>query len=236
MSERIGILGGTFDPIHLGHRDVALAACTAIPRLRIVIVPANIPPHRSPPAASSYHRFAMAALMAASRSGWTVCDMELQVHEPSYTSQTLRRFHALGYAPHELFFLTGADAFLEIQVWKDYPSILDAAHFVAVSRPGLPAGQLPARLPGLAGRMVRPPLAADAAGATSIVLIDADTADVSATAIRQRRAEGRSIAGMVDESVRYHIEQHGLYTAAARGRRGSDGCAGSPAGRLHGQD
>ena len=233
---RIGILGGTFDPIHRGHTDVAQAACDSIGPMRLVIIPANIPPHRPQPFASAYHRFAMAALVVASRPGWSVSDLELRIDRPSYTSATLRRHRELGYSASELFFLIGADAFADIGSWRDYPLILDFAHFVAVSRPGCPAGELPGRLPSLAPRMVRPPLDEIAETKPSIILIDADTTDVSSTAIRRCRVEGRSISGMVDRSVQQHIEQHGLYAAVVSGRSDNDDQAGSSAGRLHGQD
>lgn len=233
---RIGILGGTFDPIHRGHTDVAEAACRWIDPMRLVLIPANIPPHRPQPEASAFHRFAMAALVVSSHPGWSVSDLELRIDTPSYTSTTLQRFHGRGYNASELFFLIGADAFADIASWKDYPLILDGAHFVVVSRPGSPAGELPQRLPSLTPRMVRPPLDAITEATPSIILIDADTADVSSTAIRRCRAEGRPIAGMVDRSVQQHIEQHGLYTSEVPGRRGYDGEAGLPAGRLHGQD
>lgn len=224
---RIGILGGTFDPIHLGHTDVARAACAAIDPMRLVIIPSSIPPHRPQPLASSYHRFAMAALVVAAHQGWSVSDLELRVEQPSYTWSTLQRFHERGYSPSELFFLLGADAFAEIVTWKHYPDILDAAHFVVVSRPGSPVAELPARLPSLATRMVRPPLSEAGESQPSIILIDAETTDVSATAIRRHRAEGRPIAGMVDRGVQQHIEQHGLYSAKVPGRRGSDDRADS---------
>ena len=219
---RIGILGGTFDPIHRGHTDLAQAVCQVIDPLRLVVIPSNIAPHRSPAVVSAYHRFALAALVVAGRPGWSVSDLELRTDAPSYTSSTLRRFHERGYSPQELFFLMGADAFADIAAWRDYPQILDAAHFVVVSRPGSPAGELPDRLPTLSARMVTPPIDDAKEGRPSIILIDADTADVSSTAIRRARAEGRSIAGMVDRSVQQHIEQHGLYTPNVPGRRGSD--------------
>jgi nicotinate-nucleotide adenylyltransferase len=219
---RIGILGGSFDPFHRGHIDVAEAACRAVDRMRVVVIPANITPHRPQPVASPYHRFAMAALAVATHPGWTVSDQELRIDEPSYTATTLRRFHGRGYSAVELFFLLGADAFTDIEMWKDFPELLDLAHFVVVSRPGSPAGELPGRFPGLASRMVRPPLSDAAEHTPSIILIDADTADVSSTAIRRARSEGRPITGMVDRSVQQHIEQHGLYTPSSPGRRASD--------------
>jgi nicotinate-nucleotide adenylyltransferase len=202
----------------------------------VIVIPANIPPHRPQPFASSYHRFAMAALAVSRRPGWRLSDLELRTEAPSYTTTTLRRFHERGYTPLELFFLIGADAFADIVAWKDYPQILDAAHFVVVSRPGCGVGELSRRLLHLAPRMIQPPLDTSPTHGPSIILIDADTADVSSTAIRHSRAEHRSIAGMVEPSVQQHIEQHGLYTPAIPGRRRSDERLVSSAGRLHGQN
>jgi nicotinate-nucleotide adenylyltransferase len=235
-TRRIGILGGTFDPIHRGHTDLAHAAADALAFTRVILIPASIPPHRPQPFASSYHRFAMAALAVAGRSGWRLSDLELRTEAPSYTTTTLRRFHERGYPPAELFFLIGADAFADIGAWKDYPQILGAAHFVVVSRPGCSASDLPRRLPQLAPRMIRPPLLEHPTAEPSIILIDAGTADVSSTAIRRCRAESQPITGMVDPRVQQHIEQHGLYTAMVPGRRRDDGHLDSSAGRLHGQD
>jgi nicotinate-nucleotide adenylyltransferase len=209
---RLGILGGTFDPIHCGHVDAAAAAQSALGLAGVLIVPSHTPPHRPEPQASSYHRFAMAALAVAGRDGWRASDLELLREPPSYTADTLVRLHDEGFAPDALVFVLGADAFADIETWRGFPGVLDLAHFAVVSRPGTPAAGLARRLPALADRMTR----RLAPGASpSIVLLEAPTADVSSTAIRRLRAEGRSIAGLVPPSVAQHIEQHGLYAASA---------------------
>ena len=235
-TRRIGILGGTFDPIHWGHLEAGFAAETALDLMRMLVVTASVPPHRPQPCASSYHRFAMVALAVAGRAGWRAADIELRNSARSYTSATLQKFHERGYAASELFFVVGADAFAEIASWKDYPAILDFSHFAVVARPGFPVGDLPHRLPLLAKRMERPPLDSAALVDPLILLIDAPIADVSSTAVRDRRARGESIAGLVPDSVRQHIEQHGLYTSMPNGRRANDALPSSAAGKLHGQD
>src|SRR5947209_8259882 len=137
MVRRIGILGGTFDPIHRGHLDLAEAAERRLALTEVLVIPSNIPPHRPQPAASSCHRFAMVALAIVGRPHWRVSDIELAAGSaPSFTVTTLDRLHADGYAPTELFFLIGADAFADIDSWRDYPAILDRAHFAVTSRPG----------------------------------------------------------------------------------------------------
>jgi nicotinate-nucleotide adenylyltransferase len=235
-ARRIGILGGTFDPIHCGHLDVGEAAAAALALTRMYVITANVPPHRPQPSTSTFHRFAMVSSAIAGRSGWRASDLELRSSAPSFTSTTLECFHDRGYLPGELFFVLGADAFVDITAWHEYPAVLDAANFAVVSRPGCPVAQLPDRLPSLRDRMRAPIREAPAQAEPLIFLIDAPTAAASATAIRQRRAAGESIAGLVPPSVEQHIEQHGLYTSMTPGRRGSDTPGPARAGRLHGEE
>ena len=234
MVRRIGIFGGTFDPIHAGHVDIGAAAESALNLTRLFLIPARMPPHRPHAFASRFHRFAMAALTVAGKPVWRVSDLELREEGPSYTSTTLKRFHERGYGESELFFVIGADAFADIASWKDYPKLLECAHFAVVSRPGCSVDELPRRLPQLARNMVTVPSGRAAPSTPSIILIDARTADVSSTAIRKRRAAGQSIAGFVEPGVQQHIEQHGLYTPIEPGRRRSDAPPAPAAGRLHG--
>ncbi len=214
---RVGILGGTFDPIHLGHLAVADAACTALELAEVILIPSNHPPHRRvEPTASGYHRFAMAALAAADRPRLVVSDMELRADNWSYTSVTLRRLHVAAFTVSQLFFITGADAFAEIATWNDYPAILDLAHFVVVSRPGHLASALPERLPTLAPRMIMCRLGerdapADPADSPAIWLIDAPTPDVSSTEVRARARAGESLDGLVPPGVAAHIRRNRLY-------------------------
>ena len=229
-ARRIGILGGTFDPIHCAHIDMGRAASNALGLTTLFVIPAHIPPHRETPHASSHHRFAMVTLAIAAESRWQASDMELRTEDRSYTSDTLARFHERGYAASELFFIIGTDAFADIASWKDYPQIVSRASFAVVSRPGYPVARLPEQLPFLKARMVRTPTDLASHAGTRVFLIDAPTADVSSTAIRQARAAGRSIAGMVVPSVQQYIEQHGLYTSAPPGRRANDSPS-SPGGR-----
>jgi nicotinate-nucleotide adenylyltransferase len=219
IPRRVGILGGTFDPIHCGHVETAAAAAHALDLTEVFVVPACVPPHRAQPSASAFHRFAMAAMAVAGRRGWRASDVELlAAASPSFTSDTLRLFREQGYAPGELFFILGADAFAEIATWREYPSILESAHFAVVSRPGSGTSDLHHRLPALASRMVAPS-ALPRAGSTQIILIEAPTPDVSSTAIRLRVALGDTIAGMVPAGVLQHIEQHGLYRSTPAERR-----------------
>jgi nicotinate-nucleotide adenylyltransferase len=214
--ERLGLLGGTFDPIHRGHLDAARAVRDALGLDRVLLVPASVPPHRpSQPRASAFHRFAMAALAVQGDERLEISDVELLAPGPSYTATTLAAFHARGYAPEQLFFVTGADAFAEIATWRHYPALLDAAHFVVVSRPGYDHEEVCRRAPALRSRIVdlrtysnRPTGVPEA---PSVIFLDATTPDVSSTAIRRRLAAGDGIDDMVSPEVLRHITRHHLY-------------------------
>ena len=217
---RVGLLGGTFDPIHVGHLETASAARRSLQLDWVHVLTSNVPPHRAhQPAASSHHRFAMTALAVNGIDGLRASDIELSTPGPSYTADTLTRFsRATGLAVSQIFFITGADAFAEIETWHRYPEVLDLANFIVVSRPGFAVQALGLRLPTLAGRMIdvdvnQPTARSQTPGAInhSIFLVNATTPDVSSSDIRQRLLTRQSIAGLVPATVERHIAQHGLY-------------------------
>ena len=209
---RIGILGGTLDPIHCGHVGAAAAARDALGLTNVLVIPSHVPPHRlSRPVASGYHRFAMAALAVSNEPCLEVSDVELRTAGPSYTVDTLERLHANGLAASQIFFITGADAFAEIATWKRYPEVLALAHFVVVSRPGHALESLRGRLPALADRMRAAATSAGDGADPLIYLLHAPTPDVSSTVVRERLRRGEPIAGLVPPLVEAHILKHGLY-------------------------
>lgn len=216
---RLGVLGGTFDPIHLGHLAAAQAAQAVLELDAVRFIPSGRPPHRADsPQASEYHRLAMIRLAiaeaAAADAHWEISDLELRRTGPSYTVDTLGALHAEGFAPAQIVFILGADAFADVATWHRYPDVLDAAHFAVVARPGTRLESLEDRLPGLASRMTRP---AEALAATSpaIVLVEAETPDVSSTEIRRRAARGEPLDGLVSPDVAGYIDRHALYRGAA---------------------
>lgn len=214
---RVGVLGGTFDPIHLGHLAAAAAAHRALDLDRVLLMPSHVPPHRAAqPHASPFHRFAMTALAAQTDAVLAASDLELQAPGPTYTSTTLERLAACGYDRSQLFFITGADAFADIETWRDYPALLERSHFVVISRPGRRASELRRALPTLASRMIDAPpgpvATASRPASAWILLLDASTPDVSSTAIRRCAAEGAPLDGLVTPEVADHIQRHRLYT------------------------
>jgi nicotinate-nucleotide adenylyltransferase len=213
----IGILGGTFDPVHNGHLDLARAAQQALSLDELWLMPCRVPPHRTAPHASAAHRFAMAALAASSFPHMLVSDLEMTSDAPSYTVDTLDRLGRRGADMSRVFVITGADAFAGIASWRAFPAVLDRCHFAVVSRPGLPALTLRDRLPDLASRMVTMPAAVTAQPA--ILLIDAPTAPIASTDVRARLAAGGRASDLVPALVDAHIQKHHLYSAdPAKGR------------------
>ncbi len=224
-AQRTGVLGGTFDPIHVGHLAVASQALRALALDEVLLLPLRVPSHRpAEPAASPEDRLAMATLAArGSEQPFRASDIELVRPGLSFTADTLRALHAAGYAPWQLYFLTGADAFADIGTWREYPALLDLAHFVACARPGWPVAALPLRLPTLASRMVGVTAATPYRGAdgpdegpTRVFLLDLITPDVASTTIRARARAGQPIADLVPPEVDDYIHRHGLYGTRVR--------------------
>lgn len=212
---RVGLLGGTFDPIHIGHLAAARVAQQALELDRVRFVPAARPPHRpDSPRASEYHRVEMIRRAICDVAGWEVSDLELRRQGPSYTWDTLRSLHQEGLSPTQIFFIAGADAFAEIATWYRYPDVLDAAHFVVITRPGFSLDAVRQRTPTLVARMTDAAAIA-AATTTRIIPLESHTPDVSSTEIRARAARGASLDQFVPPAVAAYIEQNHLYTASA---------------------
>jgi nicotinate-nucleotide adenylyltransferase len=198
----VGVLGGTFDPIHNGHMAAARAAQVHLALDAISLIPSRIPPHRRDPVgATSEQRYEMTQLAAAEHPTWSASRIELDREGPSYTFDTLTE---LGRSRAQIFFITGADAFAEIATWSRYPAVLDLANFVVVSRPGFTLDSLRARVPSAFSPRV--------SSATRVILVEADTPDVSSTDIRRRVRAGDSLTGLVPDSVARYIALHRLYT------------------------
>ena len=219
-----GVLGGTFDPIHQGHLDVANAARQILGLDKIFLVPSCIPPHRSSkPKVSAHHRSTMVALAVLNDQHLRVSDLELKTAGPSYTSLTIDQLHQAGYDRFELFFIVGGDAFLEIASWKGYPKILEQCHFVVISRPGHQLNEITTRFSELSDKIRWVNSESNLSGTheivpqkasietTSIFIIETPTTDVSSTEIRRRLATGKSISGLVPNEVAAYIHRHGLY-------------------------
>ena len=229
----LGVLGGTFDPIHNGHLAAAEAAQAALNLEAITLIPSRIPPHRHDPVgATAEQRFDMAALAANEKPGWSASRIEIDRHGPSFTYDTLVELRqklrgeaamsefaggagAAGKRVEwQLFFVLGADAFAEIATWSRYPAVLDLAHFVVVSRPGITLDSLRERVPSAFAR--HPPCSPSrfrdlGSEETRVILVEAATPDISSTDLRRRVRAGQSLTDLVPDPVADYISMHRLY-------------------------
>ena len=218
---RLGVLGGTFDPIHLGHLAAGDAAQQALSIDSMLLMPSRQPPHRADPVtAGPEDRFAMATLAAGERPGWTASRIELDREGHSYTYDTLVELRkALSEAPGstggggeaQIFFIIGADAFAEIASWYRYPAVLDLAHFVVVSRTGITLDSLRERVPSAFSRPLDTARGQQPSANTRVILVEAHTPDISSTDIRRRARAGHSLSGYVPDRVADYIRDHHLY-------------------------
>jgi nicotinate-nucleotide adenylyltransferase len=217
LRQRIGVYGGTFDPIHNGHLKVAEAISNAFALDRLLLVVSAIPPHKRKQAIGSpFHRLAMAALATADSPQMFVSTVELESPSRPYTIETLERLRA-ELQPVQLFFVMGADSFKDVTSWHEYERILSEYDVIVATRPGYRSGeniaanlapQLQARVVDLRGGLF--PLDEDLESAR-IYLTDYVEVDVSATNVREAVAQGRSIGDLVPPPVASHIEKYQLY-------------------------
>lgn len=192
---RIGLFGGTFDPVHLGHLRAAENAREALGLDRVALVPSATPPHRARPASSADDRLAMARLAAATHPCFEAWDLELRRPGPSYTVDTVCA--VLTERPgDDLVLLVGADTWPEMATWRDPERLFSLVEVGVAERPGAPL----------------PPLAPPFPSARGVRLVDGPSLPISATAIRARVAEGRSIRYLVPDAVADYVATRGLYS------------------------
>jgi len=206
----LGILGGTFDPIHYGHLRPAQEALRALDLGEIRVIPAAMPPHRRAPVASAAQRLRMAELAATDLPGFVVDDRELRRGGLSYTVLTLESFRQeLGDRP--LCLLLGMDAFEGIETWHQWSRLPELAHLVVMTRPGWTfpaAAALPDWARDRAARDARE-LIRTAAG--RVYFQSVTPQDISATRIREAIARGQPVNGLLPFAVLDYIRQNRLY-------------------------
>lgn len=201
---RIGVLGGTFNPVHLGHLIVAQTAMERFELGRVLFIPCASPPHKNGPGlAEGRHRLAMLQSAIEGDLRFEVSDVELQRGGRSYTIDTVRALHER-FPGADFCFIIGADTLTELHTWREIETLLTLVRFVTVARPGTDLAPLRAR----PDRLRLPPpwperLLADVAEARQV--------DISSSDIRYRLAEGMSIRYLVPVGVEMYITEHHLY-------------------------
>ncbi len=197
--KRVGIMGGTFDPIHLGHLVVANEVLNIYSLDKIIFVPAGNPPHKTGISANSWDRFFMTNLATMTNDKFIVSDFEIKNSEKSYTLNTLQEFHRI-YPDTEFYFITGTDAVIDLPKWHEPKELLKLCKFIAVSRPGLRKKYLEMKI-----HEVKSGLNAD------IELLQVPMLQISSTDIRERYKKGISAKYLLPEAVEQYILKNNLY-------------------------
>ena len=181
---RIGIIGGTFNPIHLGHLMIAEVACESFNLEKVIFVPAKVPPHKQHDVIDSRHRYA---------------DVEMRREGPSYTVDTIQHFKVL-YGPNiEFYFIAGTDTIRALPTWKFIEELLDEVHFIGATRPdGSSAIDETLAILGPKAR-------------EKIHLMEVPEMKLSATYLRERLRSGKTVRYMLPKCVVEYIEEHHIY-------------------------
>ena len=199
MTRHIGVIGGTFDPIHTGHLIIAQEALTRLELDRVLFVPAGQPPHKlEREITDPERRFEMVRLAVAGNARFSVSRVDLDRDGPCYTVDTIGLLQRTWGEDTRLYFVIGADSLSELPTWRQPERLLRLCQVVAVARPGhqMDLQALDRLLPGAASR---------------VRLLDAPTLDISSTEIRRRVAGGLSIRYLVPAEVARYVEQYRLY-------------------------
>ena len=199
----IGVLGGTFDPIHLGHLIVAEEARVQLNLAEILFVPAGLPWLRmDSPILAAEHRVQMVRLAIGDKPYFKLSTTEIERAGPSYTVDTIAELEGQFGVEGELFFILGWDSLAELPKWREPSRLIKMCYLVAVPRVGYSVPDLKsmeAVIPGLANR---------------VILLDTPKVDITASVIRNRVAQGLSIGHLVPEPVDRYIREQRLYTTA----------------------
>ncbi len=195
---RLGLFGGTFDPVHYGHLRTVSRAREELGLPSVTLLPNPRPPHKLKVALTPYvHRKAMLQLAVREFPDLTVADFEEQAIGPAYTTDTVKRVIAsLPDGPRELWLIIGADSMLELPQWRDPEELFRHANVAVLPRPGFPLEEV------------------DPQYLARVKVLKTPLEDISATEIRRRLQQGESVAGLVPPAVQAYILAHGLYGVA----------------------
>jgi nicotinate-nucleotide adenylyltransferase len=187
--KKIGLLGGTFDPIHLGHLVLAEEVMEELKLDKVIFVPAYKPPHKTAgTAATAPDRLRMVELAIAGNSRFSISRLEIDSKRKCFTIETLRKFKKM-HKKDDIFFITGSDSLFALPTWRQIEDIFKISKFVVGRRPGYPLEGVPHK----------------------VLIVKISPIDVSSSQIRKRIKQGKSVRYLVPEAVIRHINRKGLY-------------------------
>lgn len=198
---RIGIMGGTFDPIHYGHLVAAEESRSAFCLDKVIFMPAGRPPHkRSRKVSEPEQRYHMTALAVSSNPGFEVSRLEVDKDEITYTYDTVTDLRRIYGEDTRIYFITGADAVLELLTWYRIEELLGICGFIAVTRPGFDKGDLEQKIKEITSKY-----------GGEIICIEVPLLAISSTDIRERCRNGKTIKYLLPEEVEQYILENGMY-------------------------
>lgn len=211
ISAPLGLLGGTFDPVHKAHLALAHAAMDGLGLAAVRWIPSGVPGHRAAPATPVAHRLAMLERALQGEARFTLDALDARASTPTYTIDTLRRLRAELGADKPLVFIIGADQLAALDTWREWKKLFELAHFAVAERPGyaIASEQLPAAVAEELAHRARVPLEGHAAGGLFRFAMPA--MDISASAIRATLAQGRDASILLPQGILDYIRQHHLY-------------------------
>ncbi len=211
----IGVLGGTFDPIHFGHLRMAEELAESLSLGEVRIIPAGQPPHRAAPRTPAKHRLEMARLAIAGNPRFRLDEREVLQARASYTVDTLAALRQELGDERPIWLFMGADAFLGLSTWKEWQRLFMLAHIAVAHRPGYRLAQSDALNDGLRQELERRHVAGTPDTAAGCILLRPITQlDIAATDIRSRLQEGRSARYLIPDGVLDYIQKNRLYSPA----------------------
>lgn len=191
--KKIGLFGGTFDPIHNGHIKIAGIVQRKLGLSKVIFIPAGVLPHREQSLVTPENRLTMVKLALRGKKRFTISDYETKKKSPSYSVETARYLKRKLGSETELFFIIGADAFNEIRTWRHWQELLRLCRFVVINRPGY--------------KLVIP----TNEEAANVIVLRIPGIPLSATAIRQHIKKNKSAEKLIPKSVHVYIKKHKLY-------------------------
>jgi len=211
LIHKVGILGGTFDPIHNGHLELAEAAGELFGLDEIVLIPAAVPPHKQHRQITSFsHRVAMLNMAVQKSNTLHISSIEKLLPTPSYTVDTLQYLQLHSVDNIDFYFITGADAFLDIESWKQYKDVLSISHFIVFTRKGNKEEKLYSFLDKL-GYQKNGDSWLNKKSKRVVHTSSHSLPSISSSIIRERIGRGESVAAMLTDKVNQYIISHELY-------------------------